>query len=308
MSLLQDIQEAVIADGTELGPILLKLRILAARLGSEPLEEWVKFESEGYPNEAPVPDYRRIPVSYVGSFSGAFGSGINNAPIPPYLIEKFCGKHWTNYELRQSVAAIDELVKSSSDGGGSLQINAANLILMLQGKVYEEYACNDVHGAISRASLAELQHSVRSRILELTIEIEKSIPSSMEVEFGSSTSGNQKTSETVSQISQQVIYGNVTSINSSGEGAQFLISIEKGDDSAFKEYLVKAGIEESDAEDLLEIVEAEEPGDRDEPFGSKAKEWLVNNLRKAADGTWKVGVSVATEVIKDAVLKYYGLK
>jgi hypothetical protein len=34
----------------------------------------------------------------------------------------------------------------------------------------------------------------------------------------------------------------------------------------------------------------------------------VDNLKKAADGTWKIGVSVATDVIKEAVLKYYGLK
>lgn len=122
-------------------------------------------------------------VNYTGSFSGPFGSGINNAPIPPYLIKKFASKHWTNYEMRQSIAAIDELLESSSKGGGSFQINAANLILLLQGKVYEDYACNDIHGSISRASFAELQHSVKSRILELTIELEKSIPAAVDVVF-----------------------------------------------------------------------------------------------------------------------------
>jgi len=75
MSLLQEIQAAVIQEDTEIGPILLKLRLLASRLGSAPLEEWVKHESEGYPGDSPLPDYRIIHVSYTGTFSGPFGSG-----------------------------------------------------------------------------------------------------------------------------------------------------------------------------------------------------------------------------------------
>jgi AbiTii-like protein len=118
MSLLYDIQSAVLNEGADLGPILLKVRLLAARLGSQPLADWVKHESEGYPLEAVVPDYRVIPVTYTGTFSGSFGSGINNAPIPSLLIEKLAGKQWTHYEMRQSVAAVDQLLATSAKGQG----------------------------------------------------------------------------------------------------------------------------------------------------------------------------------------------
>jgi phosphodiesterase/alkaline phosphatase D-like protein len=74
------------------------------------------------------------------------------------------------------------------------------------------------------------------------------------------------------------------------------------------EFLKQAGIPEADARQLGDIVATEEPESKQEPLGSKAKKWLVDNLKKAANGTWKVGVSVATDVIKEAVLKYYGLK
>jgi hypothetical protein len=307
MSLLQEIQESIIQNRIEIGPVLLKLRLLAARLGSAELEEWVKFESEGYPMDAPVPDYRKIPVTYTGTFSGPFGSGIKNAQIPPYLVEKFAGKQWTSYELRQSIAAIDELIESSAKGSGSLQINAANLILLLQGKIYEDYACNNIHGNIPRASLAELQHAVKSRVLELTIELEKSIPAAIDVKFGNRQSADSETSAKVTQISQQIVYGNITSITNSGESAQFLLSINQGDSEAFKKYLIDAGLDQSDASELSEIVASEKSGDRNEPLGSKAKAWVVENLKKATDGTWKIGISVATEVIKKAALKYYGL-
>lgn len=308
MSLLHEIQASIVQDGTDLGSILLKFRLLAARLGSEPLEEWIKHESEGYPRDSEVPSYRVVGVTYRGTFSGPFGSGIKNAPIPPYLIEKFGGKSWTKYEIRESIAAVDELVKSSADGDGTLGIDASNLILLLQGKVYKDYACNDVQGTISRASLAELQYAVRSRILELTLELEKSVSVAADISFGSPDSGANLNSDKVTRISQQIIYGNVTSISSSGKGSQFYLSIGDHDDKALIEYLVKAGIPESDASELAEIVASEEPSSNEEPLGAKAKAWLVDNLKKAADGTWKVGVSVATKVLTEAALKYYGLK
>ena len=307
MSLLQELQESVIQENVELGPIPLKLRLLASRLGSSELEDWVRYESEGYPTDVPLPNYRKIGVTYTGTFSGAFGSGIRNAPIPSYLVEKYAGKNWTNYNIRQSIAAVDELIESSAGSGGSLQINASNLILLIQGNVYEDYACNDIKGTISRASLAEIRHAVKSRILELTIELEKTIPGSAEVTFGNRQHASSEVSEKVTQIYHQVFYGNVTSINSSGSVGTISVSFNTGDSRALEEYLSAQGISSDDAHALAEIVASEEPGGSEEPLGEKARKWVAENIRKAADGSWKVGISVATEVIKKAALRYYGL-
>lgn len=306
MSLLHQIQESVVQEGSDLGSVLLKLRLLAARLGSEILEEWVKHESEGYSNEAELPDYRIIGVSYRGTFSGPLGSGIKNAPIPPYLIEKYAGASWTNYEIRESISAVDELVKSSADGG-SLGIDASNLILLLQGNVYEGYACNEIAGNISRVSLSEIQQAVRSRILELTLELEKSIPAAAHITFGA-PKPERTNSEKVQQISQQIIYGNVTTAVAGGHGSNILVMVEERNRESLVEYLEAAGIPKDDAAEFAEIVEAEEPTSEDEPFGEGAKNWVASNLKKAAEGTWNIGVSVATTVLTEAALKFYGLK
>lgn len=308
MALLHDIQAFVLEENSDLGPILLKVRLLAARLGSKPLAEWVKHESEGYPQNSPLPGYRIIPVSYTATFSGPFGSGIKNAPIASYLIEKFAGKKWNKYEMRQSISAVDELLAASPKGSGLLYISAANLILLLQGKVYKDYACNDVTGILSRASLAEIRHAVRSRVLELTIEFEKSVPEASTIVMGSAQTDPSESSTVATQISQQIIYGDMTSISVTGTGAQINISIGKGDTQGLIEYLKHAGITEPDARQLAEIVAGEAPESKEEPLGKKAKNWLVENIKKAANGTWKVGIAVATDVIKEALLRYYGLK
>lgn len=306
MSLLQQIQESVVNEKSDLGSILLKLRLLASRLGSDLLEEWVKHEAEGYPKGVEVPTYRIVGVSYRGTFSGAFGAGINNAQIPLYLIEKYAGDSWTKYEVRESIAAVEEMVKKS-DGGGSFGIDASNLILMLQGKIYEGYACNDISGSISPTAFYEIQQTVRSRILELTIELEKSVPGAIHVAFGASAPDKKET-EQVQQISQQIIYGNVSTAVAGGAGATISVAIVEGDSESFVKHLTKLGIPESDASELATIMETEDPESADEPFGDKAKNWIAENLKKAAEGTWKVGVSVATKVLTDAALKYYGLK
>lgn len=307
MSLLHEIQAAVLQDGSDLGPILLRLRLLAARIGSQPLAEWVRHESEGYPDGAELPDYRYIPVSYTANFSGPFGSGIKNAPISPYLIKKFAGDHWVRHEMRESIAAVDDLLASAEDGG-HLGVNAADLILLLQGKVYPDYACNSVTGSIPRSSLAAIRHSVRSRVLELTLELEISIPDAAAVAIGPAALPSAPSAAAATQIAQQIIYGNFTSIAATGDGTTIQVAVAPHDAMSLAQYLAGSGMAEDDALELARLAASEAPESNAEPMGPQVRSWLLENLKKAASGTWKMGVAAATEVVKEALLKYYGLK
>lgn len=307
MSLLHEIQAAVLQEGSDLGPILLKLRLLAARIGSQPLAEWVRHESEGYPRDAELPDYRFIPVSYTANFSGPFGSGIQNAPISPYLVKKFAGEHWVRYGMRESIAAVDDLLANAEDGG-HLGIDAADLILMLQGKVYADYACNSVTGRIARSSLASIRHAVRSRVLELTIELEKSVPDAAAVAIGPAALPSVPSAAAATQIAQQIIYGNFTSIAATGDEATIQVAVAPHDARSLAQFLTGSGMAEDDAQELARLAASEEPESNEEPMGPQVRDWLVENLKKAAAGTWKMGVAVTTDVVKEALLKYYGLK
>lgn len=209
MTLLHEIQTSLMQEGTGIGPILLKLRFLASRLGSDLLEDWVKHEVGGYPEDVPVPDYRKMRVSYTAGFNGPYGSAINNAPIPSCLIEKFAGRQWTIHEERQSVAAIDDLIQFSKGKGGRLNIDASDLILLLQGNVYPGYACNSVAGFIPVGALVELQSSVRNRILELTIKLEKEIPVVATITVGSQSDAPMTNRNAVTQITNQVIHNTI---------------------------------------------------------------------------------------------------
>ena len=81
----------------------------------------------------------------------------------------------------------------------------------------------------------------------------------------------------------------------------------QGNSETLEKVLKESGISQESAKELSEIVKSESAESKVEPLGTKAKQWLLNNLKKAEDGTWKVGISVATDVIKNAVKGYYGL-
>ena len=182
-------------------------------------------------------------------------------------------------------------------------------MLLLHGKIYKNYACISVVGEISRSALVGIQNSVRTKVLELTIELEKSVPAAAEINLGPVTSHpEQKETETVTHITQQIVYGNLMTISNSGEGAKFHVCVGERDENAFARTLANIGIAEPDADEFAKIVASEGPESKDKPFGIKARQWITKNISKALDGTWKIGIDVATKVMTEAAMKFYGLK
>jgi hypothetical protein len=303
MSILREIQESILQESVDLGTTLLRLRFLASRLGSDSLEDWVKYEAEGYPATAEVPDYRIAPVTYKGTFSGYGGSGISNAPIPSYLVEKYAGEQWTRHEFRESIAGIQQMAKSDT----GVHLSVSNLMLLLQGKVYAGYACNSVTGELSVFSIREIVQSVRARILELTIELEKRVPQAVDVTLQNSIEKSAERAAAVTQVFYQTIHGNVTHVTAS-DNATVTLSISAGDQASMIGALIKAGIPDTAAKEITEIISSEKPDDVSAPLGKKALSWIKKNVPKAAGGVWKIGSSIATDVLTEAALRYYGLK
>ena len=97
MTILEDIQAAAVDANSDLGTILRKCKVLAARLGSVSLENWLLWEANGYPEDVAVPNYRIWPLDVKGYFSGPFGSGLQNAPIPSICLPEKARKYYEKY-------------------------------------------------------------------------------------------------------------------------------------------------------------------------------------------------------------------
>ncbi|RWO21749.1 hypothetical protein [Mesorhizobium sp.] len=307
MALLHDIQSALLDEKVGVGSTLLKLRFLASKLGSDVLEEWVKHEADGYPKGAEVPDYRTTGVVYTGTFVD-IARQLNNVPIPKHLIRKHGGDHWVDFKIRDSLSVIDAMI-SRSEKGETYGIDCGNLILLLQGKVYDGMSCIAINSSIDIGAFVRVQQTVRSKVLDLTLELEKNVPAAAEIMVGQSAEAiTPEDKAQVTHLMQQVFYGDVTNISSTGSSAQITLNVAKGSTDDLISALTGKGIPKKEAEELAAIAAAEQPEGVDEPFGKKGAKWLADKAKKGAMEIWGIGKEVGTQVVKEALMQYYGLK
>ncbi|MDE0155944.1 MAG: hypothetical protein OXS28_10100 [Gammaproteobacteria bacterium] len=228
---LESIQADLVDHNTSIASTLLKLRLLAAKLGSDELAEWIKYEAEGYPQDADIPAYREVPVSFSGTFLGPLGMRIENAPIPPLLIKQIAGEDWVNYKIRESAAAVEDMAGEKN----GIYLDLSNLIVVLRGKIYPDYNPGKIVGFISQTPLIEMSNAIRKRLLEITIEIADKIPGAEGVEPALIS----RAPEVTAQIFHQTIHGNVTNIQSTGTGANIRGTINKHDPESLNTGLFK---------------------------------------------------------------------
>lgn len=62
------------------------------------------------------------------------------------------------------------------------------------------------------------------------------------------------------------------------------------------------------AREIGRLAASENPESPAEPMGPQMRNRLVENLTKAVSDTWKTGAGGATDVVKEASLKYYGFE
>jgi len=144
--------------------------------------------------------------------------------------------------------------------------------------------------------------------MNICFELEKTVPASVNIVVGNpALTFNDKESSQITNIFHQHIQGGNTTIQNTGKHASITVNVNKADTDSFIKELESKGIPKEDATELATIVQSETSTSPQEPLGKKAQSWIVKNLQKALNGGWKMGTSVATEVITEAVKQYYGL-
>lgn len=299
MGLLHEIQMALMDTESELAPIFLKVRFLAAKLGSDELADWIRHESEGYPVDVPVPDYRKLPLSFMGRFN--HGLYIADNPIPTQLIAHYVNKDVTIYEMRDSIAAVDSFSKSKE---GDLGIDRTELALALQGKVFGDSGIMSIRANISTTQMKAIRHQVRSRLLDVMLKIEQAAPAAAKIELSApEIAQNIPNLDRAQSVIQQTIHGDYYGATSSGSNARVTVNISKGDKAALIHELTNGGISQSDAEEFAQIVAEEEPNRKERSLGKRALGWLGEKASSGVASAW----DISTKALTKAALQYYGV-
>ncbi len=207
MSLLRDIQNSAIDANEPIGSLLRKCKVLAVRLGSTEFKDWVESELNGYIEGDNIPTYRVMSVNCEGHFSGAFGSGLRNAPIPPLSIpEKFREPLFT-CNLSQPISSLEDLINTSD--GGTVQVPwIADVTALLGSQIYQNMNCLQAWKVVPVNALVGILDMIRNRVLNFVLEIESEAPEAGDAPINSQPIAEER----VNQIFNTYITGNVQNV------------------------------------------------------------------------------------------------
>jgi hypothetical protein len=215
MSLLREIQTDATSNEIPVTVLLRRCMILATRLQHEPLKEWVKLETNGFPKEVALPSYRpKIRTEVLGDFAGYGGSSMSNKSLPSANVPEQFREWLFSTEVRQGVAKIEGLIAS---GKSQFEIPwPADVIAILQGKFIQTMALMNAHQIVPATALEGTLSGIRDRIVQFALEIEELNPAAGEAEPGQAPIEQGR----VTQIFNQTFHGDNTAFAAAGANAK----------------------------------------------------------------------------------------
>lgn len=303
MTLLEEIQDAAVDGNSDISMLLRKCKVLAAKLGSQPLESWLIWESSGYPESAEVPNYRFFELEVKGQFSGP--GGVATLPIPSIYLPDRAKPLYERYACRASIAAIEKILKGSGIGK-RLIVSASDLALLLGdvGEVYVGRNCIHAWAEFPAGNLVEIINAVRNGILDFILALQKEVPYAGNLKDGTASPSE---SSTATHIFNTTLYGGSFNLIGTANSSTITFNIAPNDFSSVEHVLREKGVGEEDVKELRTALESDQAPKKGEGFGPKVSAWIGKMMSKAADGSWKIAVDVGGTVLAKAIAAYYGL-
>lgn len=170
--LLQEVAD----DSLALSGILMRARLIARRLKSPELNQWLKLELNGYPNSSDLPDYRVVYPRFFGHFNGAFGAATKNVPLSTANFPVEIRSIVSQFPIDQDVAYLEQLLASDTETYHNPQPG----YVVEQFRQYSErisgQILNYVDGIFTKPVVVGILHQIRTRLLELLIELSDQYP------------------------------------------------------------------------------------------------------------------------------------
>ena len=304
MTLLREIQAAALDGASDLPSLLRKCKVLAARLRSDAFKNWVEYELNGYDSIEALPPYRILKVNSFGNFTGPFGSGGRNVPIPISCAPKNLRERLRHCYLTQPISGVMALIDGDKNDN-PIEQWPADIVAHMAGKIYSEMNCISAWKVIPRNVLVGIVDTVRNRVLSFALEIEQEAPDAGEAPSNSVPVPQEK----VMQIFNTYVSGTGHNVATGGTNVQQLatVTVIPGNLDSLKQALAQHGVSATDLQELEKAVVSDQGEEKPEPFGPRAMAWMAKMLRKAATGAWKTTQEVGASILTKALSKYYGL-
>jgi hypothetical protein len=285
VTLLDDIVAGATGD-TPVATILRQLKVLASRTGAGKLAEWVDRELDGYVNAEGLPRYRGpFAVAALGHFMGSLRE-LKNFAIPPTTFPASMrdGSLFNYYPL-QPIAEIERL---AVEGGARLAWSADAVRYynwaVERGEVsrivIDDMTLAGVTQPIPAQIFTGIVDTVRTRVLDLALELERTAP-----EAGQRDAAPETNDQASQVINNYNFYGSANVAIQSKHVTQTVQPPGPGDIDALIRYLGAAGVEPERLVDLRDALHQDKADDdRDDTPGrwQRVRAWFASAGTDAA--------------------------
>jgi hypothetical protein len=308
MNILTEIINQLIDSNNSLTDSLLKIKVLASRLGNKPLYNWVDKEISGYKPEDKIPEYRITGCVLVGNVMNG-NWHLKNQIMPTLKLPDFVKEHIDKIEFEQGISALERYIKENEN---PLAYAIPSEILPYLTELYvnmgNHYA--SVYYARKQVDLGVVQEiitEIRNKTLDLLLKLEEEFGVEIELDelMKKKDQVNQMINNTMNHIVITNSDGNVVTTGSKNL-ITATIKIEKANFEELKKVLNDHHVLEEDIQELHAVID-EQPNYEKKLFGPKVNTWIQKMTNKALNGTWQVGIGTAGTLLAELLMKYYGM-
>lgn len=310
MSRLSEIIDAASANDVTTPNLLRKLKVVAARLETPPLLDWVDAELSGYAPAAQLPAYRGpFSVEVISDWSGPFRSFINNLPLPSVVVPKGLREAGFSIDFRESVGELERFAQSDDSVVYSWGADVVAILnsQMESGAIPEIVEMHSLVSARRKVPVARIESvldNVRTRVLNLALELEQIQPDAGE------PGAKAVDPLAVNYVVTNNIYGHGNAVAVDSPGArQKASSVIKGDLRSLLDAVSAAGLQQDLVDELESAVLADEAvaEQASELPGSRVRDFLGKLVLITTVGVGQVATGAMGNVVAELVQAYYGI-
>jgi hypothetical protein len=293
-SIVLELQEIAKDENVSITKLLRLALMVASKLNLSDFQVWINKELSGYKSIEEIPDYRLVKgeIKAWNPYNGMWVPFIW-PDAPKKLYQRSIG---------QSISEIEHIFKKQvSYKNGTLTIPFSP---DQQAIIIEKFEASLTPVLIiPQSSLIKILDEVRNIILKWSLKLEKEGILGEEKSFSNDEKVRAKNNQ---EIKIENFYGNLGNIFEGTIFQEINVSIQNKDLDSLLKYLGSKGIDLHDLEELKEAINNDPEPENKNKFGEKVSKWFGKMVSKASSGAWQISVNIATQVITNALLRYYG--
>ena len=183
---------------------LKRAKVLFAELGNTDLLNWVSYEIAGYPDEATLPDYRKVRGHLLGSyFKGSMVSHMKwtNVSIPLGKMPSDVQDALLDVSFREGVEALRKMAESCDEGSQLGKIIDADFFPTIATYNNDPYMIiTSARVIIGNQTIQAVFSAVEDRLLDALIVLEKEFGNLDELDIDVSSKSSDALDEIIDKL------------------------------------------------------------------------------------------------------------